>query len=832
MSLQMTLRSCWSFLAVCLVLLAGFDRISAADVTPINFQIVPDKVVLEGNFSQSQLLVIAADAAGNTNERSDDLTARATFVSSDPHVVTVSATGRLLAGSNGNAVVTVTVDGLAKPVEVVVTNVAAQPVVDFNDDVRPVITKAGCNAGACHASQHGKGGFVLSVFGFDPDADHRMIIRDSMQRRVNLIEPQQSLVLRKATMEVQHGGGRRLDRNSVDYQILSSWIASGTPGPKADSPKITRIVVTPNRRVGDQGYQQRLQVHAVYSNGKTRDVTAWAKFDSMDDGVVSVTSTGVATTTGKGQAPVMVRFDGQAEIAMFVVPYAPTVDLTGWVDNNFIDTHAAAKFRELGISPSPLCDDSTFLRRVFLDAVGTLPTVEEATAFLDSTDPDKRKQLIDRLLGFTGDPAQDIYNDKYASYWTLKWADLIRNSSAGLGEQGMWALHNWIRESLRTNRPFDQFVTELITAKGSIFSNGPANFFRVANDPSSRAEATSQLFLGVRLQCAKCHHHPFEKYGQDDYYGFAAFFARVGSKGGHEFGIFSGETVITVNSAGEVGHPRSGKIMKPTPLDGDAVDDPLDRRIALAKWLTAPANEMFARNLVNRQMGYLMGRGLVDPIDDMRATNPPCNVALMEALSKDFRDSKFNLKHLMRTIMNSRLYQLDSQPTAANASDTRFYSHYTVKRIGAEPLLDAIDYATSSQTKFPILPLGTRAIDLPDSNYQNYFLITFGKPKRVSICECERISDENLSQALHTLNGEILATKITDANGRVAKLLAAQKPHDEIVTELYLATISCRPTPQELELSRKFLAENPNPKEVYEDLLWALINSKHFMFVR
>lgn len=809
-----------------------FGLLAVADAAPINFQVGPATVTLDGNFSQSQLVVTNADAAGATNERSEDLSAKASFVSSDPKIVTVSASGRLLAVANGSTSVVVTVDGIAKPVEVTVANVAAQPVVHFNEDVLPVIAKAGCNAGACHASQHGKGGFTLSVFGFDPDADHRMMIRDSMQRRVSFLEPEASLLLRKPTMDVPHGGGKRLERNSVDYQILASWVAAGAPGPKADSPKLTKLIVTPNRRVGETGYKQQLQVQAVYNNGKTRDVTAWAKFDSMDEGVVSVNSTGVATTTGKGQAPVMVRFDGQAEIAMFVVPYAPSVELVGWVDNNFVDTHAAAKFRELGIPASPLCDDATFLRRAFLDSVGTLPTPEEATAFLDSTDPDKRKKLIDRLLGFTGDPSQDIYNDKYASYWTLKWADLIRNSSAGLGEQGMWALHNWIHEALRTNRPFDQFVRELITAKGSIFSNGPANFFRVANDPPSRAESVSQLFLGVRLQCAKCHHHPFEKYSQDDYYGFAAFFARVGSKGGHEFGIFAGETVITVNSGGEVGHPRNGKIMKPTPLDGDAVDDPLDRRIALANWLTAPANDMFARNVVNRYMGYLMGRGLVDPIDDMRATNPPSNVALMQALAADFRDSKFNLKHLMRTIMNSRLYQLDSQPTPANAADSRFYSHYTVKRIGAEALLDAIDFATSSQTKFPNLPLGTRAIDLPDSNYPNFFLSTFGKPKRVSVCECERIGDENLSQALHTLNGEILATKISDANGRIAKLVAAKKPHEEIVTEIYLATVSRRPTPTEMELSRKFLAQNPAVNEVYEDLLWALINSKQFMFVR
>lgn len=803
----------------------------SADANAVDYQVSPAKVVLDQNFAQVQLLVTATDATGATQERSEDLTTRASFASSDPKIVSVTPAGRLLAVGNGQAVVSITIDGVAKPVEVQVTGVLPQPQIGFNEHVLPVIAKAGCNAGACHASQHGKGGFTLSVFGYDPDADYRAILRDRMQRRVNLMSPFESLLLRKPTMDVPHGGGRRLDPASIDYQILGAWIAGGAPAPKATAPKVTKIAVSPSRRVGERGYKQQLQVTATYSDGKTRDVTHWAKFDSMDDGLVSVTPAGVATVIGRGQAPVMVRFEGQAEIAMFVAPYAATVDLAGWKDNNFVDQLASAKFKELGIAPSPLCDDATFLRRAFLDATGTLPTTEEAVAFLDSTDAEKRKKLIDRLLGFTGDPTQDIYNDKYAAFWTLKWADLIRNSSANLGEQGMWALHNWIRESFRTNKPFDAFVRELVSAKGSIFSNGPANYFRVANNPADLAEMTSQLFLGVRLQCAKCHHHPFEKYSQGDYYGFAAFFSRVSTKGGQEFGLFSGETVVLVRSGGEVSHPRTGQVMKPTPLDGAPMDDPLDRRIPLATWMTSKENEMFARNVVNRYMGYLLGRGLVEPVDDMRATNPPSNPALMDGLSKEFRDGGFNLKQLMRTIMQSRLYQLDSQPTVANASDAKFYSHYQVKRLAAEPLLDAIDYVTGSQTKYPNLPLGTRAIELPDATYQNYFLVTFGKPKRVSVCECERVPDENLSQALHTLNGDILAAKIADGNGRIAKLLAAKKTHDETVAELYLSTLSRRPTPSELEASRKFLAESPTPQECYQDLLWALVNSKQFLFV-
>ena len=798
----------------------------------LDFKISPAKVVFDRNFEQTQLLVTATDPAGVSNERSEDLTTRASFASSNPAVVSVTPGGRLLGLANGDAIVNVTVDGISKPIEVHVEGIVPDPNVEFTEQVLPILYKAGCNGGACHASQHGKGGFILSVMGFDPPADRNAIVRDRMQRRVNLLNPADSLVLKKPTMSVPHGGGRRLEVGSTDYNIMSSWIARGALESKPDARKVTKLIITPASRVGQPGMKQQLQVQALYSDGKSRDVTGWARFDSMDEGVLNVTSTGVITAVGRGQAPIMVRYEGQAEIAMVVVPFAESVDLAGWQNNNFVDELASAKFKELGIAPSGLSDDAAFLRRTYFDAIGTQPTVEEATAFLDSTDPEKRKKLIDRLLGLTGDPAQDIYNDKYSALWTLKWADLIRNNSTVTGETGMWALHNWLRESFRTNKPFDEFVRELVTAKGSIFSNGPANYYRIANNPPDLAETTSQLFLGVRLQCAKCHHHPFEKYSQADYYGFAAFFSRVGTKGSSEFGNFGGETVVLVRSGGEVGHPKTGKIMKPTPLDGEAIDDPLDRRIPLAKWLTSPENELFARNVVNRYVGYLLGRGLVEPIDDMRSTNPPTNVALMQALSRDFRSSGFNVKHLMKTIMNSRLYQLDSQPTPQNAADNRFYSHFKVKRISAEPLLDAIDYSTGSPTKYPNLPLGTRATELPDANYQNPFLVTFGKPKRASVCECERTPDENLAQALHTLNGDVVATKIADGKGRIATLLAAKKSHDEIVTEIYLATVSRRPTAAEIEASNKFLSASPNPQECYQDLLWALINSKQFLFVR
>jgi len=439
--------------------------------------------------------------------------------------------------------------------------------------------------------------------------------------------------------------------------------------------------------------------------------------------------------------------------------------------------------------------------------------------------------LIDQLLGLTGEPSLDIYNDRYTAYWTLRWSDLIRNTSKTLGEQGMWALHNWIREAFRENMPYDQFVRHLVTGTGSIYSNGPANYFRINPNSTELTESTSQLFLGVRLECAKCHHHPFETYSEDDYYGFAAFFARVGTKNSEEFGLFGREKVVMVRPSGEVRHPRTGKNMLPTPLEAEPVDHPLDRRIALAEWLTSSDNKGFANAVVNRYADALLGRGLVEPVDDLRSTNPPSNVELMDALANELIANKFNLKQLMRTIMTSRLYQLDSQPTPNNALDNRFYSHFYVKRLPAEPLLDCIDQVTGVQTKFKNLPLGTRAIDLPDAEYPNYFLNTFAKPRRASVCECERSPDESLGQALHGLNGKIIAEKINHKDGHIANLLKQEVPPAEMIQQIYQTTL-CRPASSaELERLQTFLADAASPAEFYQDLLWALINSKQFMFV-
>jgi hypothetical protein len=788
------------------------------------FVVSPATIELKGNYERAQIVLTPAGNSGSVQ-------AGARYLSTDPKIVAVSASGLVRALRNGHAEIQITVGRETQTIPVQVSGVVANPAIDFVHDVLPVISKAGCNAGACHASQFGKGGFKLSVFAFAPDEDYRAMVRDGFGRRVDTVQPNESLILLKPTLHVPHEGGHRLFEGTVDFQILRQWIAQGAKPPSLHPNKTVALQVFPSRCVGPVGLKQQLRVEAVYSDGSHRDVTALARFHSMDEGVFEIGREGLISTLGKGQGVALAQFEDQATIAAIVVPYSARADLAAWKDQNFVDHLAAAKFRELGITPSHLCDDATFLRRASLDVLGTLPSVAEARAFLNDRDPDKRKKLIDRILGLTGDPSLDVHNEQYAGFWTLKWSDLIRSNSATIGEQGMWALYNWLKESFRENKPFDQFVRELITAQGSTFSNGPANYYRIAANPQDLAEETSQLFLGVRLGCAKCHHHPYEKISQADYYGFAAFFARVGSKQSQDFGLFGNETVVLLRPGGEVRLPKTGKVAPPTPLFDGPVSEGPDRRVALADWMCSPHNRFFARNIVNRYMDYLMGRGLVDPVDDMRDTNAPSNPALLDALADEFTKSGFNIKHLLQTIMNSRLYQLDSQPTPANRADDRFYSYFHPKRVAAEALLDAIDQATGVPTKFTKVPLGTRAIDLPDAQYNNYFLKTFGKPGRQGVCECERVSEPNLAQALDTLNGDIVTAKVANPNGRIAHLLKAKQSAQEIVEELYLAALGRLPTPEEKSACTKLRAEASNPKAFYEDLLWSLINSKQFLFI-
>lgn len=808
----------------------------APEVPPVaRLLIEPARAELVGPRARQRLLVAGLDPDGNRR----DLTAAAHFTSLAPHVARVTPDGVVLPVGNGTATIKAAVGDRSALVAVRVREAGGLRPVSFANEVVPLLTRLGCNQGACHGAQHGKGGFRLSLLGFDPELDHETIARQAGSRRISPSRPERSLLLRKATASVSHGGGRRIAVGSPQYRLLVQWIVDGAPGPGPKEPRIVGLDVFPAERAMSPGERQQLLVRARFSDGAAYDVTDQALLQSLNEGVVEVTPDGRITARSPGATAVMARYMGLAAVARVSVPYPPAAGVPRPAEHrttavpavlssaqpHFIDALVARQWERMRLSPSPLCTDAEFIRRASLDAIGTLPKPEEVRAFLASRDPNKRARLIDALLE----------RPEYADYWSQKWGDLLRVSRSRLTEKGMWSFYNWLHEQLRTNRPVDRWTRELITAQGSTYTTGPANFYRVARTPPDLAETTSQVFLGVRLQCARCHHHPFERWSQDDYYSLAAYFARVGLKGSQEFGIFGGEQIVRLNATGEVRHPKTNREVPPRPLVEPAVRllpraEDSDRRRALAEWLTSPENPFFARNIVNRYWAYLMGRGIVEPVDDLRVTNPPSNPELLDALARDFVARGYDLKALLRTIMTSRVYQLSATPTPANARDDRFYTRYPVKRLPAEVLLDAICDATGVPEKFSGLPKGTRAIQLPDAGVASSFLDTFGRPPREIACECERSAEPNIAQALTLMNGEVLNRKLGPDEGRIARLLARNVPTADAVTELYLATLSRYPRSTELRTALGLIGKAPNRKEGLEDLLWTLLNSREFLF--
>ena len=711
--------------------------------------------------------------------------------------------------------------------------------ISFSNEIEPILTRDGCNQGACHGSQFGKGGYKLSLAGFDSDLDFQNTVKLAAGRRISRIDPPHSLLLLKPTMTVPHGGGLRLKVGSQDYLVLQRWIADGAGPPNPADPVITGIEVSPQERVMPR-MGESVQVHVVarYSDGAKRDVTAHARLATLNDAVAACTAEGRVTATGRGQTAIMVRYSGLATVASIMVPFVSPngkpLQANPLDSANPLDALVTRKQLQLGLGPSPLCDDRTFIRRVSFDLIGTPPTVAEVDAFLADRRPDKRARLVDALLD----------RPEYADYWGLKWGDLLRSNRPALGVKGMWSFSNWIHDQLRVNRPVNSFVHDLILAQGSTFTNGPSNYYRVASNPQDLAETTSQVFLGVRLQCARCHHHPFEKWSQADYYQFAAFFARIGLKGSSDFGVFGNENVVKIQDSGEVYHPKTGGLMRPTPLGLVTADlkDPAvkpadpdaegDRRRVLADWLTSKDNRLFARNIANRYWGYMFGSGIVNPIDDQRITNPPTNGALLDALADELVKSGYDLKHLLRTICTTRTYQRSSLATPTNKVDELFFTHYLPKRLPAESLLDAIDFACGTQEKFADLPKGTRAIQLPDPSVGSDFLDVFGRPQRLIACECERQAEPNLSQTLRLMNGELVNRKATAGEGRLEKLLAAGRSDTAILNDLYLSALSRPPSLSERRTVLGLLAFTPNRdrKAVFEDVIVTVLNSKEFLF--
>lgn len=785
----------------------------AAPILALSLRVTPSKIVLTSPYAENRVLVEAQTGA----KTALDMSGSAKLSIADPKIATVDEDGTVRAQHDGSTNLLVRCAGKEQRIPVVVSGVKKAAPPRFVTDVIPVLTKTGCNMGACHGAGSGKGGFKLSLRGYDPDADYEVITRGSRARRISPSQPDNSLLLRKPTMGVAHRGGLRFKVGSPEYRLLRDWIVGGMPGPQPTEPKVTRLEVVPPVRTLALGQTQRFLVRAYYSDKTQRDVTGQAVFAASEETVASVTPDGEAKATGFGEGAVLVRYQSLVATARVISPFASPRPLPAAAPDK-IDLLVNQKLAGLGLEPSPRSTDTDFLRRVTLDVIGLLPTSDAVRKFLADRDPKKREKLIDALLA----------RPEYVDYWTQRWGDILRSSRDKVSEKGMYAYNNYIRQSVAENKPWNKFAHDLLVAQGSGFEKGEANFYRTAGTPGEFAEATSQIFLGVRIQCAKCHNHPYDRWTQDQYYQMAAFFSRVKSKNGDR----ASERVVYISDSGEVTHPKTKKEVAPVTLDATPVpaDFQGDRRQALADWITSEKNPFFSRILVNRVWRHFMGRGLVEPVDDLRLTNPPSNAPLFDWLAQDFARNGYDVKRLMRTIMLSQAYQRSAEPTKANARDTRFYSHFLFKRLGAEQLLDAIASATGVSEKFGGFPMGTRATQLPDAGVPSYFLDLFGRPARNVTCECERIDEPNLGQILHLMNNAGLNGRISDKNGRVATLLAAKLPDTKLVEELYLASVSRLPDKEESRKAAAALTTAKSRPQTAEDLLWVLMNSKEFLF--
>jgi hypothetical protein len=699
----------------------------------------------------------------------------------------------------------------------------------FRNHVIPVLTRLGCNSGACHGAAAGKGGFKLTLRGYDPEADFNVLTRQSLGRRVNTLEPAKSLMLLKPTMAIGHGGGKRMDVDSLEYKVLVEWIANGIRPPAESDVRITRVEVTPKTATLDAGAEQQLRVLAAYSDGHAEDVTRWVKYSSADPSTASVDEAGKVKMQGNGETAISIWYQSQVSFARVASPYPNKISPEVYAASprqNFIDELVIKKLQTLKIAPSEQCTDREFIRRAFLDATGSLPTPQEVETFLADGAPNKRTKLIDALLA----------REQFTDYWTNRWADVLLVSSDKIGSTAMWSFYNWIRDGVAANKPWDRMAREIITANGNTLENGAANYYVMHKEVTDRTENASMAFLGMSITCARCHNHPLEKWTQKQYYQMANLFARVGLKNG----VRAGDVQVYSNPSGEVNHPRLGKPLPPTPLDGEALpfDSTKDRRQHLADWLTSPSNPYFARAVVNRVWKNFMGRGLVEAVDDMRATNPPSNEELLAALTRDFTDHGFDIKHLIRTVMNSAAYQRSPRANETNKQDERFYSRYVIKRLPAEAVLDAISQVTGVPTDFPGYPAGMRAMQLPDARVNSYFLTIFGKPPRFATCECERTSEPSVTQALHVINGETINQKLRAPGGLVDSFLKLGATDEAIINHLYLAALSRRPEKEEINRllavmnESKAAAKNAGEarRQAVEDLAWAVLTSKEFLF--
>jgi hypothetical protein len=816
-----------SILSACFLVCACADPLRAQ--TTVAVVADPPSLTLSGPNSRHLLLIHEKLPDGSLV----DLTRSAKYTPLDVKIVSVASNGLVRGLSDGQSSIQVEVRGRTLAVPVKVSNTAQARNYHFENDIVPLLGRYGCNSSGCHGKAEGQNGFKLSVFGFDPAADYTALLKEGRGRRVFASAPEKSLLLMKAAGQVPHGGGLRIPANSEAYETLRSWIAAGTPIGEANAPRVESIRIEPAERVLALHSGQQLRVMARYSDGRDIDVTSLARFQTNNETVAIVGTEGYALTTDvPGEAAIMAAFMNEVAGFRVMVPRVKSGHFPKLKANNFIDPLVDAKLRKLNVNPSEPVDDYTFVRRVFLDIIGTLPTPDEVRKFIKDPAADKRTKLVDALLE----------RPEYADYWALKWSDLMRVERGALGHKRAYAYYRWIRESIGENKHYDSFVRELVAAEGLIDEVPAANFYRVANKPGDAANSITQVFLGIRIACAECHHHPYDRWAQDDYYRISAYFAplSVSKIAGVDALLGSGDSFAR--------NPRTGQNLSASPL-GARVESPSaashllgikqlandgkgDQRKVLADWLVSPRNPWFARNLVNRYWSEFFGRGIVDPVDDVRATNPPSNPELLDALAKHFGEVNYDLKKLIRTIVLSRTYQTSSKPNDTNARDEQNFSRALFRKPDAEALLDMITQTLGVPEKFDGMPLGTRAIQLWDSKTKNYFLKTTGRPSRSTVCECERASEPNLSSVLHLLNGDTLSSKIQHENGIVARFARQFNNDDALIEELYMLFYSRLPGDLEKKTVRDYFQKvgAGNRRRCIEDVAWAFLNTKEFMF--
>jgi hypothetical protein len=796
---------------------SGFDLWGKAPAL-VELRVFPAEVNLSSRDDFQSVVVQAVYADGVTR----DVSAKASISVGDKRTVAWQAP-RLTPVADGSTELRVKFDGKSVVVPIKVARAKEAEVVSFTKDVMPVLTKTGCNTGGCHGASRGKDGFHLSLFGYDPDDDHHRLTREAIGRRINLALPEESLLLEKAINRVPHTGGERFKVDSVAYRTLLAWLKAGAPKDTANVAKVVRLEANPRESVlAGVGQTQQLNVRAFYSDGTDRDVTDLAVYIGNNDPAVKVSEAGRLSAVSRGEAFVTVRFEGMATgVDVLSIPADLAFKWPEVPEVNYIDALVNAKLRKLRITPSALSDDATFLRRAYLDLAGLLPSSATVRAFVADSSPGKRAALIDSLIA----------RPEFTAVWTMKWAEMLQIRSADqqvqMSLKSAQQYYEWLEDQMERHVPADEMVRALLIATGPSFERPEANYYKVERDTLKLAENTAQAFMGLRIQCAQCHNHPFDRWSMNDYYGFAAFFAQIGRKSGED----PRETIITNSGSGGVKHPVGGKDVAPRFLGGAQPEIPKggDRRRVLAEWLTSPDNPYFSRNLANVVWAQFFGRGIVDPVDDVRVSNPAANAALLDRLAAKLVEYKYDIRPLVRDICNSRTYQLSALPNESNADDDRNFARAGLRRIRAEVLLDALNELTGSVQKIQGLRSGARTVAIADGRTTNYFLTTFGRATRETPCTCEVRMEPNLSQALHLLNGDSVNAKVV-GGGVVKKLLKEGRSPAEVTEELYLRTLGRFPLDAEKVKLQAFFGDGKAPDVVLNDLFWSLLNAKEFVF--